>query len=184
MMQFGKQVIRVQCMQAVTVLLMCLLMMGCGFHLRGAYQLPPQMTVVYVDTNNQHSEMVRGLRRALQANGISVVDEKTDSVAVLKIIQERTDKRVLSVDENGRAREYEITYRVSFALNASGIAADEHEVELMRDFLFDPENVLGKSNEEELLLRAMQQDMTRMIMLRLQTIKPVAVEPASATPTP
>lgn len=184
MMNIGKPSISVQYLQTVSVLLLCWLLAGCGFHLRGAYQLPPQMAVTHVTAKNMHSDLVRSLKRSLQASDITLADTQQGPVAVLQIVSERTDKRVLSVDELGRAREYEISYRVRFVLRAENIASDEHELDLIRDFLFDPEDVLGKGNEEAMLMRAMQNDMVRMIMLRLQAIKPVAELPLNPSPAP
>ena len=45
-----------------------LFMTGCGFHLRGAYQLPEAMAKTYVQASNQNSELIRSLKRSLKAN--------------------------------------------------------------------------------------------------------------------
>lgn len=143
---------------------------GCGFHLRGAYELPAEMNFTHISAANQNSELVRGLKRVLQANQLTLVDNAVDAGAILRIISETSGKRVLSVDSQGRAREYELQYSVKFEVTSkdNGFSLSPQELKLQREFLFDPEDVLGKGSEEADLFKGMQQDMVRLIMLRLQ----------------
>jgi len=160
--------------------LLCLLSLlsACGFHLRGAYRLPASMTTTYVDAANENSELVRSLKRALQASDIHLVDSTQQAGAILRLFDERRTRRVISVDSRGRAREYALSYQVSFQLLATQQEPQqepqqEHAkqtLKLERDFLFDAEDVLGKGREEATLIRDMQQDMVRLIMLRLQAM--------------
>jgi len=41
---------------------------SCGFHLRGAYQLPQAMDVSFIQADNSNSELVRALKRTLKAS--------------------------------------------------------------------------------------------------------------------
>ena len=157
-----------------------LLLASCGYHLRGAYKLPPQMATTVIRSDNMNGELVRSLRRGLETGGINVVSEanpadsdtvKQSEVTVLRIFKEKQSKRVLSVDINGRVREFELYYKISLELTGEdGFFVPEQTLELSRDFLFDPEDVLGKSDEEADLLRDMQRDMVRLVMLRLQAV--------------
>ena len=158
---------------AVSILsLCCLSLVACGFHLRGAYQLPVQMQQTYVDASNQNSELVRSLKRSLKANDIETLDSKQNAQATLRIFNETNQKRVISVDAQGRAREYQLIYKVSVSLNTDddAVKMDAQNLELSRDFLFDTEDVLGKGREEATLIKDMQQDMVRLIMLRIQAL--------------
>jgi len=158
--------------------LLCLLSLlsACGFHLRGAYRLPASMTTTYVESANDNSELVRSLKRALQASDIHLVDSAQQAGAILRLSDERRSKRVISVDSRGRAREYALNYQVSFQLLATATSdepqqeREQQTLKLERDFLFDAEDVLGKGREEATLIRDMQQDMVRLIMLRLQAM--------------
>ncbi|MDH5471526.1 MAG: LPS assembly lipoprotein LptE [Gammaproteobacteria bacterium] len=157
--------------QALLALLV-ISMTACGFHLRGAYQLPDAMAKTYVQAANQNSELIRSLKRSLKANNILVVENTSDATAVLKITSESQNKRVLSVDSKGRAREYELSYAVGFHVQTGNadFSMAEQELKLEREFLFDTEDVLGKGREESTLIKDMQQDMVRLILLRLQLI--------------
>ena len=150
-----------------------LLLTSCGFHLRGAYQLPEVMGKTYVQASNQNSELIRILKRSLKANDLVVVDSVDAATATLKISAEIQDKRILSVDSRGRAREYELSYAITFSLQDHQSDSDvaEQTLKLEREFLFDTEDVLGKGREETTLIKDMQQDMVRLILLRLQSVK-------------
>ena len=145
---------------------------SCGFHLRGAYRLPVQMDDTYIKSADKNSELVQVLKRTLTASNINIVETKQQAQAVLSVFNELQNKRVISVDTQGRVQEYELNYQVSFDVAAtdSDFIIEEQTIKLQRDFLFDTEDVLGKSREEATLIKEMQQDAVRLIMLRLQAV--------------
>lgn len=159
----------------VTKLFVCLLvsivLSSCGFHLRGAYQLPSAMSVTFIDAAQKNSELTRALKRRLKASDITLLDEARSDVAVLKIGQEKKSRRIVSVDSRGKAREYTLIYAISFSVKApvSDFEIEEQTVSIDRDFLFDTEDVLGNSREESQLYDEMRQDVVRLILLRLQS---------------
>ena len=144
---------------------------ACGFHLRGDYQLPPQMTNTYIKTANKNSELFRALKRMLKASDIHIVESPQQAQAILTLDDEKQSKRVLSVDEKGRAREYEINYQVRFGVTTdmNDFLIPQQTIQMQGDFLFDTEDVLGKGREEATLIKDMQHDVVRLIMLRIQS---------------
>ncbi len=151
--------------------LCALLLSGCGFKLRGAYQLPEAMQTTLIEAAQPKSELIRRLKRALKSSGVLIVDEASDNAAVLKIFNEKKSKRIVSLDAKGRAREYTLTYAVSFSVKAliQEFEVSEQAVQIDRDFVFDTEDVLGNSREEAKLYQEMEQDIVRLMLLRLQS---------------
>lgn len=173
-------------LRLVILFLLLSFQFSCGFHLRGAYPLPESMSATYIKASNQNSELVRHLKRTLNASDIELVNSEQQASGILHIDTEKQSKRVLSVDSRGRAREYELSYEISFELRSlqGKVEIEKQSLKLVRDFLFDTEDVLGKGREETDLVRDMQQDMVRLMMLRLsrqkkteQAIKPLCQEP-------
>ncbi len=161
-----------QCMQrSVINLLLLLLLAGCGFKLRGAYHLPDAMQITYVDSAQKNSTLTRALIRSLKASNVKIAMLAADDIAVLKLSAETKSKRIMSVDANGRAREYTLTYAISFQVRAqdAGFEIENQDIRIDRDFVFDTEDVLGNSREESQLYEEMQQDVIRLILLRLQS---------------
>ncbi len=155
------------------VLVLLLQLTACGFQLRGAYQLPAAMNVTYVDASRiaKSSGLNRVLVRRLKASDIKIADSASDDVAVLTLLKEQKTKRIISVDSRGRAREYTLTYSISFNVKAANaeFEIEEQDVRIDRDFVFDTEDVLGNSREETKLYEEMQVDVIRLILLRLQS---------------
>jgi len=154
----------------------CLSLLSCGFHLRGAYQLPPQMQRTHILADIKPGVLLQRLQRTLLDNQIQLVETADNANVILHLYNEKIIRRIVSVDGQGRAQEYAITYQLSFELNSVADAlpaADEISIKaqtlsLQKSYLFDPEDVLGKAREEQLLINDMQKDMLRLILLQLQ----------------
>lgn len=162
---------KIEIKTVTSLLFVFFILTSCGFHLRGAYKLPSDMKVTYVESANDASALIRTLKRSLKSSGITLTENKSEALAVLKIYNEEQTKRVLSVDSQGRAQEYELSYAIKFAVSAndSDFEIAEQSLNIQRDFLFDTEDVLGKGREEDTLIKDMQVDIVRLLMLRLQS---------------
>ncbi|MFN2309168.1 MAG: LPS assembly lipoprotein LptE [Gammaproteobacteria bacterium] len=159
----------------LTAGLMAVLLLGlsaCGFHLRGDVKLAPALAKVHIQGGDVYDPLVRDLVRALSAAGSTVVEEPGAASAVLQVLSNRGDRRVLSVQTTGRVQEYELyqtfEFRVRDAAGAELLSAQR--LELTRDYLFDADDVLGKAGEEETLRRDMRRDLVRLVLLRLESL--------------
>ncbi len=150
-----------------------LLLSACGFHLRGtrATEWPaaiPEVRVRVADSRAAYEPLKLEMESALRAQaGVAIVE--TDEAAQLELSGERSDSRVLSVGSSGRVSEYLLRYEVSFRfLDAHGkeLLASQ-TVRLLRDYTFDPANVLAKEREEDELKAAMRRDAVQQILRRL-----------------
>ena len=148
-----------------------MLLSSCGFKLRGAYQLPAAMTVTYVEAASADPGLARALIRGLKASKIKIATLASDDIAVLTLSRETKTKRTVSVDARGWAREVTLSYAVNFHVKAdsSGFEISSQDIIIERDFVFDTEDVLGNSREESQLYEEIQQDLVRLILLRLQS---------------
>ncbi|GAB4289231.1 MAG: hypothetical protein Kow0096_02000 [Thiohalomonadaceae bacterium] len=157
-----------------------MLLTSCGFHLRGAVALPPQLARTQLVGIDARSELAAEITAALEGAGAQVVT--TDATAQLHISGERENRRLLSVGRTGRASEYEVTYQFSFELREPVVVQDtggkekvryrvlvpQQTISLNRDYTFDPDSVLGKGEEENLLVREMRAFALRQMLVRLR----------------
>lgn len=154
-----------------------LLLGGCGFRLRQRFGVPAAMQRTYLE-GSERSEIYVGLRRALAASGVTLVEDPADAGAVLRLSNERSGRRVLSVGRDARVSEYEVHVTVTFEVRrtANEPGADRsailepQQLRLTREYLYDSSGVLGKSDEEALLREEMQRDLVRLIMYRLEAV--------------
>ena len=148
----------------------CSLLLSCGFHLRGSVSVPPELAVTYLKGGS--SAVVEDLRQALLASGAQVTDDPDAAGATIEVLHSNIGRRVLSVGSTGKVQEYELRGLLRFRV----VGADGREllpaqqVQVVRDFLYDPNNVLGVSSEEQLARREMQRDLVNLMMLRLQAV--------------
>ncbi len=149
-----------------------LLLSACGFHLRGEVKLAPQLSRVYIDGASRFDPLMRELTQSLKGTGSSVVTNIGDATAVLQVLVNRSDRRVLSVQATGKAQEYELYQILEFSVRdtAGRELLSPQRLEMTRDYLFDPNDVLGKASEEETLRRDMRRDLVRLVMLRLEAV--------------
>jgi LPS-assembly lipoprotein len=156
-----------------------LLFSGCGFHLRGTVMLPQSMSntaIVGADGSELYYEVENALRNA----GGKVAQSVDATTSVLVIDSQQINRRVLSVDSQGRDAEYELVFKLVFSLRdpAGQVIADKDKVTVSRDFSFDPDNVLAKSEEEVSLRREMLRQAVQQMMRRLSALarQPAAQE--------
>lgn len=145
-----------------------LLLSGCGFHLRGAIMLPQSMNNTVI-VGAERSELYYTVESAL-LNAGGVVSPAVDATtSVLTLHSQNISRRVLSVDSQGRDAEYELVLNLVYSLrDATGrVIADKDRVTVSRDFSFDPDNVLAKSEEEASLRSEMLRQGVEQMMRRL-----------------
>jgi LPS-assembly lipoprotein len=155
---------------ALVSFLLSLGLSGCGFHLRGSLDLPPSFSSVYVQGGNPYGELVTELRRALAGTGTRLVDRPEDAQAVLTLLGEDLNRRVLAVGSTGKAREYGLRLQVQFqATTPQGeVLVSPQSIYAVRDYSFDPTQVLGTADQETFLRREMVRDAVQQILLRLR----------------
>jgi LPS-assembly lipoprotein len=141
---------------------------GCGFQLRGTADLP--FKTIYMPPANQPG-VALDLRRNIQAGtSTTVVDDPKNAEAVLEFTQESREKTILSLAANGRVREFELQYRVSFRVhdNKGGEYVPSNTLLLRRAVTFSDTDILSKEKEDQQIYRSMEFDMVRQIMRRLE----------------
>jgi len=143
---------------------------ACGFHLRGSAALPFDTVFLALPAN---STLGAELKRDI-ANGSStrVVETAAGAQAVLEVAGETREKEVLSLNSQGRAREYQLRYRLTVRVHdAKGRDLLAPTALLaQRDISFNDSQSLAKESEEALLYRDMQSDLVQQILRRLAAI--------------
>ena len=150
---------------------LALALAGCGFQLRSALSLPPDLGPIQVEGQGRYSRLADALSLSLQRAGATVVEGRgrNDEVARLRILSERWGSTPISIDARGRAQEYTLRYAVVFELvRADGEdLVPQQAVELARDYIRSPTDLTGADSEQELLTREMERDMVASIVRRI-----------------
>ena len=151
------------------VVMLAGLLSSCGFHLRGVSTLPDGARSLYLSAP---AALRDELSVHLSDGGATFVDAADTAEVTLRIVKEDFDRRTLSVDpDTGKEREFELTYAVTFeARRQDGSALLKRQtVTLLRDYIFDSDQVLGKSREQNTLRSEMRRDAAQQILTRLNS---------------
>jgi LPS-assembly lipoprotein len=145
---------------------------GCGFHLRGSVQLPEHLSALYVEEQGA-AQASRALNQLLRENDLAPVAEPSAADLIIKLSEEKHNKRVLSVGSSGKVQEFELIYRVKaeFLDQQGNDVADSDTLTLRRSLSFDETEVLSVSSEEQQIKQDMVNDAARQVLRRLQYIK-------------
>ncbi|NOQ93135.1 MAG: hypothetical protein GQ547_00700 [Methylophaga sp.] len=157
----------------VLISLLFVALAGCGFQLRGSATLPDSLKTMYVQGVNLQQGLGLELKRGLTRNGVQVVNNYQEGSAVLTVLDNQFERRVLSVGSDAKVSEYGLHGWVSFKVSdgKGQIISDVQKVEAQRDYQFDQDQVLGKDDEERLLREQLNKQLVQSILRRLSALK-------------
>ena len=156
---------------------------GCGFQLQGAGVLPDAVATTYVEAPQRFTEFHLRLTDALAARGVELTESREEAGAVLRILEDESGQRVLSVSARNTPQEYEVFYAVGFSLEAGGAALIDNEfLVATRSYSYDPTQVLGMSAEEQVLREALAEDLARRVLRRIAGVQAVAAREVTSSP--
>lgn len=147
---------------------------ACGFKLRGQQTFP--FDTISVPNNTPLGfELKRNIAAANEQT--KLVENVADADAVLSILSEAQEKVILSLNTQGRVREYQLRYRVAFRVSSpKGVDfVAPTSLLLTRDITFN-DQVLAKETEEAQLFREMRSDVVQQIIRRLAAAPPLVAE--------
>lgn len=151
--------------------LAALLLAGCGFQLRGAATLPPEMSRTHMVIDDEHSTLARRVTILLERNGVQLV-QADEATAVLEVPQNDVVTEVLTIGDNARVREYRVTQTVRFRLtDAAGREIIPWQtLRQAREISFDEQQILASSREQEYLREALGQTLAQLLLARLESL--------------
>jgi Rare lipoprotein B len=144
---------------------------ACGWHLQGRVQLPAVMAVTYVDSQDRYTDFDRALRESLRAAGAQLAKDRRDATAIVRIHEDRSGQRVLTVSARNTPAEYEVFYVIEYSVsNQSGQLIEPQRIELTRDYSYDTSAVLAKQKEQAILREALARDLAALVVRRLSAL--------------
>jgi LPS-assembly lipoprotein len=143
---------------------------GCGFQLRGAYELPYKSVFVSAPAT---SAIATNIRRDLLTNASKIAANAKESDAQIIISDERRDRQILSLSGAGRVREYQLKLYVRYQITeASGsVLIPTSEIQLNRILAYDDALIIAKQQEEALLFTDMEKDAVGQILRRMVAVR-------------
>jgi LPS-assembly lipoprotein len=148
------------------------LLAGCGFHLRDALLLPPDLGPLRVVGHDPDPTLVQSLEDAMRRAGAQVVADDGDGVATLDVVGERWGNTPISIDQFGRSQEFTLRYAVIFRLQRADGSdlVPQQAIELSRDYISVPTKSAGTEGEREILARELRREMVSSVLRRIDAV--------------
>lgn len=150
-------------------LLIGLTLSGCGFHLRGVLNMPTWLTDVAIIVEAANRDLDPMLKEQLQAYHIRMSSDPATARYWLIIEEDQEEQHITSVSSSTTPRQYQITYRVKFKLQAAKgkEIIPLSTVTTTRQLTVNSDRILGSNDEENTLKREMRRDAALQIMDRI-----------------
>ena len=153
----------------IVILLASVFQGGCGFHLRGSIDLPVWLDKVAIINHGANRELTTLLKEQLQAYHIHVCDSPSQADYWLIVEEEAYQQQALSISSSTTPRQYQLTYFVSFRLQAprgnNGIPLTK--IVVTRQITINSDRILGSDAEEALTKQEMRRDAANQVLNRI-----------------
>ncbi|MDD5320272.1 MAG: LPS assembly lipoprotein LptE [Methylococcales bacterium] len=150
----------------LVILIMALLISACGYHLRGALELPQGMKNVYLEGGS--AQLREQFKRAMETSSMQLSNSPENAGIIVKIFDEDSRRRVLSLSSGGVANDFELSYRFEYELldSKNKVLMPRQPIEIKREYYNDQVQVIAKGNEEAVIRDEMYQQAVRSIVNR------------------
>ncbi len=164
----------------IIVVALSLMVSACGFHLRGSYLLPEELHQISLTRFDQYSDLTRDVQKQLRMNGISQV-APAQTTPNLNLISESLSERTLSLYQNSRAAEKELTYNVSYSVLIPNHSLKMYITTVNRNYLDNPLTALAKSVERDMIEGEMRAQAAEQILRQMARLKAAEISKISET---
>lgn len=147
-------------------------LVACGFRLRGTQHLP--FDSIYIAAPPASALGIELARSVRAGTTTRVLSDRAAAPAQLEIVSEARERDILSVNAQGRAREYLLRLRIVFRVH-DGKGREyiaPTAISASRDLAVSEAQILARESEEAQLYLDMQNDLVQQILRRLSVLKP------------
>ncbi len=148
---------------------------SCGYYLRGSTP-DSQLSFesIYLDAP-YGTPLERELRTAIRSQRTTkLLDDPKAAAVLLRILNDKQERKVLTLNSQGQVREYSLTYRIHYEVAdaKNKKLLPQSEIVLQTILSFSESQVLAKEQEEKLIFDDMRRDAVSQIMRQVAQIEP------------
>ena len=153
---------------SIFLVLSSLLLSACGFQLRNEQPLPAGITEVRLLKETTQVPLQRELKKRLKLYQIPfsevLAPQTEEAILDIRLFPDSLDRRLLSLFPTGQVAEYELILSVRYELAFPGQAPQLVEFDITREYQDDPDEILAKSRELDLVLSEMREQASDRII--------------------
>jgi LPS-assembly lipoprotein len=134
--------------------------------LRGAYDLPNGMKNILLQGGTPAFR--EQLNDALKTSSGQLAKSPDKADVVLKIYNDRIERRVVSLSERGRSNQFELDGNLEYEVidKNNKVIVERSPIKLRREYFNDQQDIIAKDNEEIVIRNEMYQQAVRTILNR------------------
>lgn len=170
MFRCASRLISSSVIKLTSVVLMASMLSACGFHLRGDYSVPEELEKMSLTSYDQYSSFTRMVKSQLRMSEIEVVPPAAN-IPNLHLLSEGVGERTLSLYQNTRAAEKELTFRASYRVTVPELGSKTFSTSVTRSYLDNPLTALAKSVERDMIEDEMRKVAASQIIRQMARLK-------------
>ncbi len=152
------------------ILVLAGVLTACGFHLRDEYSVPEELHNISFTSYDEYSQLTRYVRSQLTLNKVNLVAPESN-IPNLHLIGSTLDERTLSLYQNSRVAEKELTYIVQYRVTIPGHGSKSYTTTVNRNYLDNPLTALAKSVERDVIEDEMHLQAAKQMMRQLARVR-------------
>ena len=152
------------------IVLIALLLSACGYHLRGAFELPAGMKNIFLEGGS--AQLQAQFKKAMDLSSIPIAASAEAAGIVIRIYDEKSERRVLSLAATGVANDFELDYRMEYEIvdAKDTLLMARQPLEIKREYYNDQLAVIAKESEETIIKNEMYLQAVRTIINRAKSV--------------
>jgi LPS-assembly lipoprotein len=152
------------------IVLMTLSLSACGFHFRGDYDIPIELNSLSVTSYDQYSSFTRIVKKQLRINDVDIVTPDAH-IPNLHLSGETISTRTLSIYQNTRAAETELTLTATYRVTIPDVGDQNFTTSVTRSYLENSLTALAKSVEKTMIIDEMRKLTATQIVRQMARLK-------------
>lgn len=149
---------------------------GCGFHLRGSYNIPEFLKRLEIIPTQSMDPFQRMLKRVLMSNGIELIQpshlENTDSdeqsISTLTILHQDFQEQALAYALDGQLKRARLSLQIEYQLDTKTPQKSiQGQVRVSRELDIEPNNILSTDHERQRLKNDLSTEAALQLVFQL-----------------
>jgi LPS-assembly lipoprotein len=129
-------------------------------------ELPAGLKNVYLEGGS--AQLREQFKRAMELSSVPLASSPETAGMIVKIFDEDSQRRVLSLGSGGTANDFELSYRFDYELvdSKNKVLMVRQPIEIKREYFNNQLAIIAKDNEETVIRNEMYQQAVRSIVNR------------------
>jgi LPS-assembly lipoprotein len=145
------------------VFMLCGLLAGCGFHLRGWHQAGLGFHQLHIVNDSHDRQVAIDLVKAMHTRGVDVTPH---AKTTLRILSSRYHQQIMSISSSTRIHQYRLSYSVRYVLKTPQHKTTS-QLTATRTLTIDSQQRLGSTQRSHTLRHELRQELVAQWLAQL-----------------